>query len=108
MIIVSEEAVEKVSEALIRVKYNLKELFNRIDEENPRVAEYLECQAKKSKSPNEIIGTGVVVYLLLTEQDKIDRNQALLCGSQEEGTDEDLLIFRDGLDLSKFLEEEES
>ena len=65
MIKVSELAVEKVSEELIRSKYNLKELFKRIEEENPRVAEYIQCQANKSKSSMEIIGTGVVVYLLL-------------------------------------------
>ena len=65
MIKVSEMAVEKVSEELIRCKYNLKELFKRIEEENPRVAEYIQCQANKSKSSMEIIGTGVVVYLLL-------------------------------------------
>jgi hypothetical protein len=65
MIKVSELAVEKVSEELIRCKYNLKELFKRIEEENPRVAEYIQCQANKSKSSMEIIGTGVVVYLLL-------------------------------------------
>lgn len=65
MIKVSELAVEKVSEELIRCKYNLKELFKRIEDENPRVAEYIQCQANKSKSSMEIIGTGVVVYLLL-------------------------------------------
>ena len=65
MIKVSEMAVERVSEELIRCKYNLKELFKRIEEENPRVAEYIQCQAKKSKSSMEILGTGVVVYLLL-------------------------------------------
>jgi hypothetical protein len=65
MIKVSELAVERVSEELIRSKYNLKELFKRIEEENPRVAEYIQCQANKSKSSMEIIGTGVVVYLLI-------------------------------------------
>ena len=65
MIKVSELAVEKVSEELIRSKYNLKELFKRIENENPRIAEYIKCQSNKSKSSMEIIGTGVVVYLLL-------------------------------------------
>jgi hypothetical protein len=65
MIKVNEQAVERVSEELIRCKYNLKELFKRIEDENPRVAEYIQCQANKSKSGMEIIGTGVVVYLLI-------------------------------------------
>lgn len=65
MIKVNELAVEKVSEELIRCKYNLKELFKRIEDENPRIAEYIQCQANKSKSGMEIIGTGVVVYLLI-------------------------------------------
>lgn len=65
MIKVNELAVEKVSEELIRCKYNLKELFKHIEEENPRIAEYIQCQANKSKSGMEIIGTGVVVYLLI-------------------------------------------
>ena len=72
MIKVSELAVEKVSEELIRCKYNLKELFKRIEEENPRVAEYIQCQANKSKSSMEIIGTGVVVYLLLKAEYNIN------------------------------------
>lgn len=79
MIKVSEEAVEVVSLELIKAKYNLNELFKRIEEENPRIAEYIQCQANKSKSHMEIIGTGTVVYMLLAEEFKLRRNKAL-CG----------------------------
>ena len=75
MIKVSELAVEKVSEELIRSKYNLKELFKRIEEENPRVAEYIQCQANKSKSSMEIIGTGVVIYLLLKAEFSLESGE---------------------------------
>jgi len=89
MIKVSELAVEKVSEELIRCKYNLKELFKRIEEENPRVAEYIQCQANKSKSSMEIIGTGVVVYLLLKAEYNLNEGN----GSDEPNWDAMLNII---------------
>ncbi len=72
MIFVTEGAVEKVSEELVKSKYNLKELFNRIRHENPKVAEYIKSQADKSKHPMEVYGTGIVVYLLLRMQVELD------------------------------------
>jgi hypothetical protein len=89
MIKVSELAVEKVSEELIRCKYNLKELFKRIEDENPRVAEYIQCQANKSKSSMEIIGTGVVVYLLLKAEYNLNEGN----GSDEPNWDAMLNII---------------
>ncbi|MFH1515694.1 MAG: hypothetical protein ABIG42_09585, partial [bacterium] len=68
MIYVSEDAVEKVSEELNKKKYDLKALFKEIKKENPRIAEYIQVQAQKSKNSLEIIGTGIVVYLLLKKQ----------------------------------------
>ncbi|MBU1023928.1 hypothetical protein KKC82_06610 [bacterium] len=72
MIYVSEDAVEKVSEELNKKKYDLKALFKEIKKENPRIAEYIQVQAQKSKNSLEIIGTGIVVYLLLKKQIEID------------------------------------
>ena len=74
MFIVTEGAVEKVSEELVKSKYNLKELFNRIKKENPKVAEYIKSQADKSKHPMEVYGTGIVVYLLLRMQVDLDED----------------------------------
>lgn len=72
MILVSEDAVEKVSEELNRKRYDLKSLFKEIKKENPRIAEYIQVQAQKSKNSLEIIGTGIVVYLLLKKQFELD------------------------------------
>ena len=72
MIFVSEDAVEKVSEELNKKKYDLKALFKELKKENPRIAEYIQVQAQKSKNSLEIIGTGIVVYLLLKKQIEID------------------------------------
>jgi hypothetical protein len=77
MIRVTELAVEKVSEELIRCKYDLKSLFKLIEEENPRIAEYIQCQANKSKSSMEIIGTGVVVYLLIKAEYGLGNNEGV-------------------------------
>ncbi|HEX9745913.1 MAG TPA: hypothetical protein VGB30_10855 [bacterium] len=91
---VTEGAVERVSEELVRSRYNLKELFNRIKRENPKVAEYVKSQADKSKHPMEVYGTGIVVYLLLRMQHDIE----------EEGmvrvSDEEVEQFREFLDES--------
>lgn len=84
MILVSEDAVERVSDELSRLKYDLKSLFKGLKTENPRVAEYIQVQAQKSKNSLEIIGTGIVVYLLLKKQYELDR---------EGGTDSDLAEF---------------
>jgi len=84
MIYVTEEAVEKVSEELNRVKYDLKALFKDLRKENPKVAEYIQVQAQKSKNSLEIIGTGIVVYLLIKKQLEID---------VEVGTDNELAEF---------------
>ncbi len=101
MFIVTEGAVEKVSEELVKSKYNLKDLFNKIKTENPKVAEYIKSQADKSKHPMEVYGTGIVVYLLLRMQVVLD----------EEGSnvpcEEDMDRFREFLDttdLSDFME----
>jgi uncharacterized protein YegJ (DUF2314 family) len=72
MILVSEDAVERVSDELSRLKYDLKSLFKELKKENPRVAEYIQVQAQKSKNSLEIIGTGIVVYLLLKKQYELD------------------------------------
>jgi hypothetical protein len=84
MILVSEDAVERVSDELSRLKYDLKSLFKELKKENPRVAEYIQVQAQKSKNSLEIIGTGIVVYLLLKKQYELDG---------EGGTDTDLAEF---------------
>ena len=72
MILVSEDAVERVSDELSKLKYDLKSLFKDLKKENPRVAEYIQVQAQKSKSSLEIIGTGIVVYLLLKKQFELE------------------------------------
>jgi hypothetical protein len=84
MILVSEDAVERVSDELSRLKYDLKSLFKDLKKENPRVAEYIQVQAQKSKNSLEIIGTGIVVYLLLKKQYELD---------SEGGVDTDLAEF---------------
>jgi len=98
MIHVSEEAVERVSEELNRMKYDLKALFKDLKKENPKVAEYIQVQAQKSKNSLEIIGTGIVVYLLLKKQFEIE----IETGTDNELSDflrdispEDLLKFED-------------
>jgi hypothetical protein len=102
MFIVTEGAVEKVSEELVRSKYNLKELFNRIKQENPKVAEYIKSQADKSKHPMEVYGTGIVVYLLLRMQVELDDERVF------QPSDEDMAQFKEFLDttdLSDLIEE---
>lgn len=94
MFIVTENAVEKVSEELVKSKYNLKELFNRIKRENPKVAEYIKSQADKSKHPMEVYGTGIVVYLLLRMQVDLDEELSL------DMNNEDVDRFREFLDTT--------
>jgi hypothetical protein len=94
MFIVTESAVERVSEELVKSKYNLKELFNRIKRENPKVAEYVKSQADKSKHPMEVYGTGIVVYLLLRMQVELDEQLEMAIN------DEDVERFREFLDQS--------
>jgi len=89
---VSEGAVERVSEELVKSRYNLKELFNRIKTENPKVAEYIKSQADKSKHPMEVYGTGIVVYLLLRMQHDIEEEDTVRVN------DEDMSDFREFLD----------
>lgn len=72
MIYVTEDAVEKVSQTLTEHAYDLMELFKQLKTENPRVAEYILCQSQKSKNSLEVIGTGIVVYLLLKMQHEMD------------------------------------
>ena len=94
MFIVTENAVERVSEGLVKSKYNLKELFNRIKRENPKVAEYIKSQADKSKHPMEVYGTGIVVYLLLRMQVDLDEELSM------DVNDEDVDRFREFLDTT--------
>jgi Ribonuclease G/E len=101
MFIVTENAVERVSEELVRSKYNLKELFNRIKKENPKVAEYIKSQADKSKHPMEVYGTGIVVYLLLRMQVEID-DEGIFAASEEDV--ENFREFLDTTDLTDLLE----
>ena len=101
MFIVTEGAVEKVSEELVKSKYNLKELFNRIKKENPKVAEYIKSQADKSKHPMEVYGTGIVVYLLLRMQVDIEEDDTLMPSSDEI---DDFRGFLDTTDLSDLFE----
>jgi len=101
MFIVTENAVERVSEELVKSKYNLKELFNRIKQENPKVAEYIKSQADKSKHPMEVYGTGIVVYLLLRMQVDID-DEGIFQPSEEEV--ENFREFLDTTDLTDLLE----
>ena len=84
MIYVTEDAVERVSNELSKLKYDLKMLFKDLKKENPRVAEYIQVQAQKSRNSLEIIGTGIVVYLLIKKQVEID---------SETGTDSELAEF---------------
>jgi hypothetical protein len=101
MFIVTEGAVEKVSEELVKSKYNLKELFNRIKRENPKVAEYIKSQADKSKHPMEVYGTGIVVYLLLRMQVQLDEEMSV----EPDGDDvERFREFLDTTDLSDLME----
>ncbi len=72
MIFVSEDAVGKVSDELNSRNYDLKALFKEIKKENPRIAEYIQVQAQKSRNSLEVIGTGIVVYLLLKKQFEMD------------------------------------
>lgn len=72
MIFVSEDAVEKVSDELNSRNYDLKALFKEIKKENPRIAEYIQVQSQKSRNSLEVIGTGIVVYLLLKKQFELD------------------------------------
>jgi len=101
MFIVTEGAVEKVSEELVKSKYNLKELFNRIKVENPKVAEYIKSQADKSKHPMEVYGTGIVVYLLLRMQVELDE-ESIIEPSEEEI--DDFRDFLESTDLSDLFE----
>lgn len=101
MFIVTENAVERVSEELVKSKYNLKELFNRIKQENPKVAEYIKSQADKSKHPMEVYGTGIVVYLLLRMQVEID-DEGIFQATEEEV--ENFREFLDTTDLTDLLE----
>jgi hypothetical protein len=93
---VTESAVERVSEELVKSKYNLKELFNRIKTENAKVAEYIKSQADKSKHPMEVYGTGIVVYLLIRMQVELD--DEIVAAPNEE----DMLEFREFLDTTDF------
>ena len=102
MFIVTEGAVEKVSEELVKSKYNLKELFNRIKLENPKVAEYIKSQADKSKHPMEVYGTGIVVYLLLRMQVDLDENITCTPSSSEL---EEFRNFLNSTDLSELIGE---
>jgi hypothetical protein len=72
MILVTEQAVNATADALANVGYNLEYLLKKIREENPKITEYIQVQAGKSKNPLEIIGTGVVVYLLFKKQCEIN------------------------------------
>lgn len=72
MIYVTEEAVERVSATLTEHSYDLMQLFKELKQENPRVAEYILCQSQKSKNSLEVIGTGIVVYLLLKMQHDLE------------------------------------
>ncbi|MCX6647744.1 MAG: hypothetical protein NTY09_15500 [bacterium] len=99
MFIVTEGAVEKVSEELVKSKYNLKELFNRIKKENPKVAEYIKSQADKSKHPMEVYGTGIVVYLLLRMQVDLDEDNTDAPNSEEIEEFRDFLNSTDLTDL---------
>lgn len=98
MIYVSEEAVERVSDELNRMKYDLKALFKELKKENPKVAEYIQVQAQKSKNSLEIIGTGIVVYLLLKKQFEID---------SETGSDSELSEFLKDISPEDFLKYED-
>jgi hypothetical protein len=102
MFIVTEGAVEKVSEELVKSKYNLKELFNRIKIENPKVAEYIKSQADKSKHPMEVYGTGIVVYLLLRMQVDLDEN---ISSTPSAGEIEEFRDFLNSTDLSDLIGE---
>ena len=102
MFIVTEGAVEKVSEELVKSKYNLKELFNRIKKENPKVAEYIKSQADKSKHPMEVYGTGIVVYLLLRMQVDLDEDNLSAPSSEEI---EDFRDFLNSTDLTDLIGE---
>jgi len=93
---VTESAVERVSEELVKSKYNLKELFNRIRSENPKVAEYVKSQADKSKHPMEVYGTGIVVYLLIRMQVELDEDMTGLPNEEE------VVQFREFLDTTDF------
>jgi hypothetical protein len=93
---VTESAVERVSEELVKSKYNLKELFSRIRTENPKVAEYIKSQADKSKHPMEVYGTGIVVYLLIRMQVELDDE---IIGLPDE---EEVNQFREFLDTTDF------
>jgi hypothetical protein len=99
MFIVTEGAVEKVSEELVKSKYNLKELFNRIKKENPKVAEYIKSQADKSKHPMEVYGTGIVVYLLLRMQVDLDEDTSDMPDMEEIEEFRDFLNSTDLTDL---------
>ena len=94
---VTEEAVKRVSKKMIRAKYNLKELFKRLEEENPRVAEYIQCQADQSNTRMEIIGTGVVVYMLIEPELNL---------RDEDETDEIIQKMFEDADLTDPQEEE--
>ena len=95
MILVSEDAVERVSEELNRMQYDLKTLFKDIKRENPRIAEYIQVQAQKSKNSLEIIGTGIVVYLLLKKQFELD---------SEFGHDAEIQNFLNGINPEDLLD----
>ncbi|MEO7995149.1 MAG: hypothetical protein ABI743_12185, partial [bacterium] len=50
--------------------------FKELKTENPRVAEYILCQSQKSKNSLEVIGTGIVVYLLIKMQLDLETSPA--------------------------------
>ncbi len=62
---VTNEALGRTQETLTNAKYDLNALLDTIREENPKVAEYIRFQADKSRKPLEVMGAGIVVYLLL-------------------------------------------
>ena len=70
--VISDNAVSNVTEYLKSKKYSILSIFEEIRLENPKVAEYLEAQIERSKYPVEVRGVGVMTYLLLREQFRMD------------------------------------
>ena len=97
MIKVTNEAVERTSQVLIDVHYNLKQLFTAVKNENPAIAEYIKAQADKSTQPKEVYGTGIVVYLMIKHQWEVDYSKTTN-QTDADPKDKDLEKFQNFLD----------
>ena len=105
---VTQKATNRVSQAIQAARFDLPVLLNIIKEENPKVAEYLDAQASKSKHPAEVFGPGIVVYLLLREQWKMNTEESDTAGPDLPDWEEFQAFFETNPDLNEIPLEEDN